>query len=310
MKKIIYTLTCLALLSFVFHFYNQITLTHKSEKLLSKFPSIPNINCYESGIPRTYFGVQKAKKAVLLLHGYGSAPSEFDPLIAKLKQDNIPYYAPLLTGFALKDFHLLSVVTNTDWMRDAIFGFDLLSSFAETVDVIGHSNGGCLAVFLATQRPVNQLILLDPYLFSNPSVAWKKHLIATPLLNQVVFFLSPLFNAGALDILNPSDKKSAFGFQIVPFHSLFALLQMQIRADLDGPALKQWAKKSPHALFLLYGEEDTTADMSLALQFFKKHKVPLTHKKYPNSGHDLLQDNDQQEVATFISSIVQKEISD
>ena len=319
MKKVIWILIGVALFSLGSHFYFKITNTYFTFSYLKKFRYIPYINCYEKGEPRVYFGQQKATKAVLLLHGFDSAPSEFDHLIEQLKQEGIPFYAPLITGFGIGDFHLLNVVTKTDWLRDSIFGFDLLSSFAEKVDVIGHSNGGCLATLLASHRPVNQLILLDPYLFPKnlPTLTDRiiKRIVDFAPTRNILSFLYPVVKGPPLphriermDVVDFKAAEAAFQFKGMPMHSVITVWAVQSLADEEGSSITDWSKETscetPKPVFLLYGDKDETANIQEALAYFQKNQVPVQSKKYPNVAHDLLIDYNWKEPVSDILTIL------
>ena len=316
MKKTLWIVLGIAILSVGSHVYFKQRNTHIAFSYLDQFQYIPSINCYEKGRPLSYFGKKTANKAVLLLHGYGASPASFMHLAKRLERAGIPYYAPLISGFALGDFHLLDVIQETDWERDALFGFDLLSSFAEEVDVIGHSEGGCLAVLLTAQRNVNQLILVDPYLFPYrlPKLEDRlfKRLIETPVIGSAISFLCPVVEQpkyrcclNRTDILNPAVAVDSFGFKSVPLHSLRTLWQTQKMADLSGHALHAWASSGePKTVSILYGEEDQIIDIDKIADLFQTNQVPMQITKYPHSGHDLLVDYDWKQVIADILQLV------
>ena len=127
---------------------------------------------------------------------------------------------PSITGFGLSDFHLLKVVQPSDWLRDAFYAYDVLAAAAEKVDVIGFSNGGCLAAILAQNRPVDKLILASPYLAANPRERLFYTLFRTPVFKRIVPFLIPLGKkpklagrADTLDALNLKPDRRQIGSQ-------------------------------------------------------------------------------------------------
>lgn len=315
MKKLLWTIIFIAILSLALHWYFKETNTKFAFSYLEKFPFSPSINCYEEGIPRTYFG-PKAKKGVLLLHGYGASPSAFDHLTAELKKRGIPYYAPLITGFGIGDFHLLDVVLPSDWLRDAVFGFDLLSSFAEEVDVVGHSEGGVLSTFLSAKRDVHQLILVDPYLFSYPlptaADRFLSRLIMTPVIGNIITFLCPVIKQpkdhcclNRTDILNPKAAENAFVYKSIPIHSLQTLWRSQNMADAMGKDLDEKVENGfPQKVYLLYGEEDQTIDIEDVIAFFKKHQIPVEIDPIARAAHDPLIDYTWRQSVTKISEII------
>ncbi len=137
--------------------------TRIMEEHLNQFTARAELSCYEES--RSRFSVGRAKPfphAVLLLHGYSGSPAEFGPMIDRLESEGIPHYAPRLTGFGLDDFRLLNKVRYSDWALDAEEGYAILSTLAHKVSVIGQSMGGLLAIHLASNHPVEQLVLVAP----------------------------------------------------------------------------------------------------------------------------------------------------
>ena len=132
-------LASLAIVSLLYFSVQGVKLNNEK---LAKFAVDSDCEIYKIAFPQFSLEGKKVPKAVLLLHGFGESPQGFEFLIKELKQRKIPYYAPLQTGFGLTDLHLLNVAKSIDWLRDAVFGYDLLSSVANEVIVVGHSNGG------------------------------------------------------------------------------------------------------------------------------------------------------------------------
>ncbi|MBD3410634.1 MAG: alpha/beta fold hydrolase, partial [Ignavibacteriales bacterium] len=114
--------------------------------------------------PVVWCGSRKAPEGALLLHGFSASPAEFAPVTDKLKERDVPFYAPTLTGFGVESLHLLRVVHSSDWLRDALRAYDVVASRAERVHVFGHSMGAIMATFVAQRRTVDKLVLSAPYL--------------------------------------------------------------------------------------------------------------------------------------------------
>lgn len=111
------------------------------------------------------------KKGCLILHGFGGALYEIEPLALYLREHDFIVNTPSLKGHGgsrTDNKQLLRHVDYHDWLTNAE---EALNELAETVDeiyVIGFSMGGLIATHLAINSPhtVKALVLLNtPYYF-------------------------------------------------------------------------------------------------------------------------------------------------
>ena len=111
------------------------------------------------------------KKAILLLHGFATDKTDFDPIIPYLEKmydhieiNNLPGHDVLqLKGF-----------TKTRTIHFVIAQMKKLQKEYEIVDVMGFSMGGALATYLASHFKVRNLVLLAPavlYINANYPIA-------------------------------------------------------------------------------------------------------------------------------------------
>lgn len=308
MKKLLTILLSLCLLALGSHLYFQEVNTKKTFSPLEKFALIPYTNTFEVAHPRVSFAQPKVKKAVLLLHGFSSSPRGFKNLTQRLDAEGIPYYSPLMNGFGMGDFHLLNVIEPTDWVRDSIFGFDLLASFAEEVDVIGHSNGGTLAVLVAAHRPVHQVILSAPNLFPSDSDKFYKSILEAPLLGNLFSYLYPVFmkpirhgRPSPVDMKDAEAASHALQYGGLPIQSLKTLWATQNWGQNYIPMLR--SKK----LVVLYGDLDLSVNMPAALTVLDENEVTYQVFRYHNSAHDLLSDLEHPQVIDDIIRSLKEE---
>jgi carboxylesterase len=277
---------------------------NKSATHLSKFSLIDDINAYEEAMPKSYFGEKKQKHAVLLLHGYSASPQEFDFLAESLRNANIPFYAPLMTGFGLNRFNLLENAVPADWLRDGVQGYELLSNVAEEVSILGHSTGSNVAVYLASHYKVKYLILSGANLFIGPDDAKYKKILQNPLLAPVVKHLIPMFEkptrTGRItntDTLDPVAAERCFHYSSLPIESLEAVWRMQDIIDLRKAEFEE--------LFILYGERDITVDVDRLLYYLGKHSIQYTPEGFANSGHNIFEDYEKDDVVRSVVKILQ-----
>jgi carboxylesterase len=121
----------------------------------------------------------KAPVGVLVVHGFTSSISCVSPLEPVLKDLNVPYRFPLLSGHGTA-YTDLTGVTWQDWYADAETAmFDLLTE-CEQVILIGHSMGGLVALdlagrydhYVAAVVPVAPALRFsDPLAFLSPVMA-------------------------------------------------------------------------------------------------------------------------------------------
>ena len=252
-----------------------------------RFTEIKDISALKEGWPRfSTDGKKIGKRGVLLLHGYMCAADQFDRLIKVLKRENIPYYAPTLFDHGLSDLHLHSHVRMDDWKREVLKAYDLLSKLYDEVDVLGVSNGGLLAAYLATHRKVRKLQLLVPAVSIRSGVG---KLFNIPFLPDVIFFLFPFLSRRILRKfvgdelqMNLVDKKSLSALCWYPAHAISAfkaLNQLSESVDLKKVKAKQ--------MDLYLSQGDKLVDSSRTLQKFNDAGLKINHYTF-NTSHLIL----------------------
>lgn len=303
MMDLIYFLCFLFVLILAWHYAVVVYNTKKNFPYLKKFDPIPLVNTYKQTGQKVYFGEKKIPRAVLLLHGFSSSVNDFGLLYDRLKAEKIPYYAPSITGFGLSDFHLLKVVVASDWIRDAFHAYEVLAAAAERVDVIGFSNGSCLATVLAQNKPVGKLILTSPYYAVNKR-DWLFYLLfRTPGLNHLAPFLIPLGKkpmlkgrSGTLDALDPQACAGYFHDPYVTSQSVKALWDLQRSIDHSKRFLAD-------EVIGLFGAEDILLDLQKSKELFASHPNSKLIE-YPNSAHILFHDYAHQKVIEDVIQIL------
>lgn len=101
-------------------------------------------------------------KLILFFHDYSVNPSQYENLENIFNKEDLPYVIPLNQLFGLASSQLLSGIKFRDWIQEAIQAYDIQSSIASDVYVVGHSLGSLQALAVAAQRPVKKVILIDP----------------------------------------------------------------------------------------------------------------------------------------------------
>lgn len=282
----------------------RIIYTGKTKKYLnSQFTLVSNLNTFKESQPRAYCGYVKSKHAVLLLHGYSASPDEFQCLFEELKAAGIPYYAPLCTGFGMNDFHLLYNIKPSDWVRDAINGYDFLTAIADDISVVGHSNGGALATYVAQNRPVKHLVLIGPNLMVQPEDELYKKLLGLPLISHFIECIVPLFKKPVrsgritnVDTRDPDAALRTFHYPFLPLHSLKVLWSVQDMIDITKANFK--------TLTLMFGEDDHSVDIHSLVRLLDREKIAYNKFSFRNSGHNVLEDYDKEAAVKVIVKVI------
>ncbi len=107
-------------------------------------------------------GPENSRNAVLFVHGFSGAQSNFNTLPEAVAQAG--WYVETLClpghGTSPRDFERTSEEDLVKGVRDAIIS---LKSRYPRVVVVGHSMGGALSTIAAAEEPVDGLVLCAPY---------------------------------------------------------------------------------------------------------------------------------------------------
>jgi len=270
---------------------------------LKQFTPIAELDLYHESRPRIYGGATKRPHAVLLLHGFSGSTQEFDTLEKALIEAQIPYYAPLLTGFGLNNFSLLNKVKPADWLRDAIVAYDLLSAVADSISILGHSTGGTIATYVASRRPVKHLILSGPNIFPSPTDRKYKAIAQTPILSDFIRWCLPVFakpvrpgRVTSTDTLEPEVALRAMSYRALPTHSLYMQWILQDMVDISEARFDD--------LTLIHGEHDVTVDISSLVSQLEERNISFQKFSFANSAHNVLEDYDRDKVVKKIVEVL------
>jgi len=230
------------------------------------------------------------KHGVLLLHGFSASPQEFRFIIPLLKENNIPFYAPRLTGFGIANLITLESVKAVQWLRDSLDAYDLLNQQVEEVSIVGHSMGGLLATLVSQQRDVKKLVLSAPYLVENDNHSFRKKMLKTPGVLYLMSLFLPVVKKSSID--QNSDR---FVYHAVPLQSIKAL--WDLHGLLDYGKIKQ-------EIFLLAGRLDNTTNNGMNAKILTGKNIAFKKYEFEKSGHNIFEDVEREEVAQKVIEIL------
>jgi len=271
----------------------------KARKYFKYFTGIEKIGGFAEVHPYFHFSGNKEGESVLLIHGFSASSSEFRFLVEEMKKKNITYYAPMLTGFGIDDFHLLQKIKYNDWLRDVVYGYDLLKQISSKISVVGHSMGGLLALHLASMREINKIVLTSPYLVIKDDHKWGSRLIRNRYIWNLLSYFNPVLskegskNASKLEMMGTSRRFAIPVFPLSIVRELWSLLE-----DLNYERIKR------NEVLIICGKNDTTVIPEEVRKLLAERKFEYIYTEFRNSGHNLLEEKERGEVISRIIEFI------
>ena len=268
---------------------------------LNQFNPVEELGAYKEAMNTAFSPEKKYQHFVLLIHGFTASPHEMQHLIDDLEKQGIPYFAPMLTGFGLTDFHLLDAVRYQDFFRSILFYYDFLSQISEKVSIIAHSMGAILATYIAQQRSVDQLILSAPALYFYPEDKFIIRLLTAPIISDIILKIVPYMpktvkKSAKNSSLNSKVANTRFQYLSVPTHAIQQMLLAKQQVDITQVKTKN--------LTIIYGELDNVVNIKKCLSIIAEKNMPHTTYCIPDIGHNLFEDtNKHQATSTVISCL-------
>lgn len=254
-----------------------------------KFPFDEISGEFEVAKPVASF-VGDKKHGILLLHGFSASPQEFRFIIPLLRQKNMPFYAPRLTGFGVANLVTLKSVKAVQWLRDSLDAYDLLKQHVDEITIVGHSMGGLLAALVSQQREVKKLVLSAPYLVENENHSFRKKLLKTPGVLCIMSLFLPVVKKSSIDW--NSDR---FVYHAVPLQSIKALWDLHELLDY------QKIKKD---IYLLAGTLDNTSNNRMNTSILNEKNISFKKFEFSKSGHNIFEDVERETVAQKVIEIL------
>jgi len=263
----------------------------RARKYFNNFTGIEEIGGFSEVHPYFHFSGNKEGEAVLLIHGFSASSSEFRFLVEDLKERNITYFAPMLTGFGIDDFNLLQKIRNQDWLRDVAYAYDILKEISGKIHIVGHSMGGLLALHLSALRPVDRIILTSPYLAIKDGHQKGNSIIQNKYVWNIISYFNPVLskeNSRSAPRLDDENVSKRFAIPVFPLsivRELWALL-----GKLDYNKIK------PRNLFIIFGKDDTTVIPDQVRNLLSGKRIEYTEFEFENCGHNLLEEKNHGQV--------------
>ncbi len=201
-------------------------------------------------------------QAVVLIHGFGATPRSIFPVATALYNHRYTVAGVRLPGHGTSPDDLKQRKA-TEWVKTACAAYDELAAHGLNISVGGLSTGALVALTLASQRPLNRLLLFSPFL-------------------KLRHHLAPM--AGFLSLFVPYQKRT-----IAVQEKDFYYSQRPLKAIAQ---INRLLRDMPHILpqinaptLVLTSRGDNTIAQRTAFKLFQRLGTP--HKVLHTYGHDV-----------------------
>jgi len=202
------------------------------------------------GIKTYYFKTGTEGRTLLFLHGWGTDHRSFLPVIEKLK-DRYILYAPDLPGFGMSE--------EPAEIFDAHMYAEFVSEFINRLNmekpvVIGHSNGGRIALALTRVMDIDKMILIDSAGIENKkSARYHFKVLSYKMVKRILL----LFGAKGKKLFEHYRKNKGSEDYRLALDKMKAVMKKLISEDLRYlmPDIKA-------SVLLFWGENDTATPLS------------------------------------------------
>ena len=244
-------------------------------------------------------GPPKAETAILLVHGFIGASTNFGDLPERLAEAGYRVHALRLPGHGTTPFDLLQTPAS-DMLDAVLLETRLLKKLHTQVYLVGHSMGGTLSALAASEEPVDGLILAAPYF--RVSSHWYYILRPETWSNLTNWALKWAYKGDGFIRVNRREAKDEIvSYRWVPSNATREAGGLARRAR-DPQTLG----KIDCPVLLLHSPDDFAASPKAAEQAFKN----IASKKktlvwLENSDHHLFWDHDREEAIAAVLEFIE-----
>jgi len=183
------------------------------------------------------------RHGVVMLGGFGDAPSYWDRLMPYLKkykqrqEEKVLFYAPRTPGWARRDFQEAMRISYKDWVlagREAVL---TASALCDKVTVVAHSTGALVAAAIAEDIEVDSLVFTGSNFLPAERDEGIRRLLLKPIIGKILPFVKPnivkrLRNGRPVDTLNKEYHTEGFYLKDFPLNAVIEMWKLQVTLTL------------------------------------------------------------------------------
>ncbi len=246
------------------------------------------------------FNVGTSDTALLLIHGFGDAPSVYHKFASSLAEMGFSCRVMRLPGFA-SSMDKYSKTSLTLWLQALHEEVEILRQKHKQVWIIAHSLGGAISIRYLLDNPqkVDGIVLLAPLIeVSNQrspilsAHAW--HNIG----KHCLLFTKIFEDCFPVDVHDPSARDQMLCDRFIPrviYNEMFKLLN----------SIHDRSRELTLPLLMVLSKEDVVVDSKIAERFYQQVASPCKKILFlENSGHTIPVDYGWKDVVSTISSFI------
>jgi carboxylesterase len=228
--------------------------------------------------------------ACLMIHGFLAARDVYGDLGERIAKRGVTVRMVRLPGHGTTPADL-AYLPKDAFYRTVLAEYDTLAKRYKKIRVVGFSLGGALATRLASERPVDRLVLLAPYY--KVTYRWW-YILPVETWQRLVGWTMPytIRPHGACAINDKSQIGKFFMYQIIPMGGVRRLAEAGTEAR-DPERLR----KITCPVLWIHSVNDIAASYNAALWVFAHiNSTAKEHCKLEKSSHVLCWDYDREQV--------------
>lgn len=155
------------------------------------------------------FSITKKKKILLLIGGFRDTPNIWDKFEFYLKNNNIDYVIPRITGFGRSYFQFK--IEWRDWVLSIMDQISILQHLYHQIDILGFSTGCNIALYVSQfnwKCKINNIILSSPNLIANNGDKLFKNILTSSFGLSLCNLLYPICHRPYVSRVKKNSKNN------------------------------------------------------------------------------------------------------
>lgn len=244
------------------------------------------------------------KKAILLLHGFATDPSDFDPIIENLKEVYDHIEIPFMPGHKVKGLKGFTCNSTIALVENIIAE---LENNYDVIDIMGFSMGGALGSYIASKHHVRNLVLLAPAnVYLNPKFPLERAKAFMEYLDAKIFDAdSPnkkkIIKEHELRLQEDSDAMKVTKKFLLPNYNPRSIAQF---AKIIRYCRDNMAKVSSPTLIILGDIDQLVPERTY--DYLSKYCTNLKKEKFKGVSHMMLRSPKSDQIIKKIMSFIKE----
>lgn len=254
-----------------------------------------------AGAEAINLGAEDADAAVLLVHGFIGAATNFGDLPEKLADAGYRVRAMRLPGHGTTPFELRETTPDSELLEAVLAELELLKETHRHVFIVGHSMGGALSALAASESGADGLVLAAPYF--RVTHQWYYVLRPETWTSLTAWAVKWVYKGDTFIRVNrPESKEKIVSYRWVPTEATRAADRLANQARSA-----ETLENITCPVLMLHSPDDFAASPRAAQRAFEM--IGAQEKKLiwlDNSDHHLFWDYDREEAIVAVLDFIEE----